>query len=76
MASFTFDAHGTTVTGHVEEIKSGIIGRKAFAAKAKCPFCQKELKAGYGMGDRKSQSEVKSTIKTNMKAHIKTQHRK
>lgn len=76
MSSFTFDAHGVSVTAFVEEGKGTIIGRKTYKAHASCPICHKELTAGTGMGDRYKQNEVKTTLKTNMKKHIKTIHKK
>lgn len=76
MANFNFDAHGHNISARYDEKKSPNLGKKSFTAQAKCPICNKEFKAGFGMGDRYTQSEVKSTLKTNIKTHVKNIHKK
>lgn len=76
MSRFSFDAHGYTVSAVCNERPSPHLGKKAYIAQAVCPICKKEFKAGFGMGDRYTQNEVKSTLKTNMKTHIRNFHKK
>lgn len=74
MPKFSFNAHGVNINASSEQRKGLVAGRKTFTAQAKCPICQREFKSGYGIGDVNSESEAKSTLKSNMKAHVKKFH--
>lgn len=73
MASFTFDLDGTKVTGYTEKIQLTV--NFTYRAKAKCPFCTSEYKAGYNPGEKKTESDVKSMVKTGLKRHYAAIHK-
>ncbi len=75
MSSFSFDAHGKTVRATLTEIKLPL-GRKAYQASARCPECSKQFEAGSRIGDQRRASDIKNTLKTNVKQHVKAAHKK
>lgn len=69
ISSFQFDIGEKTGSGTVESI-SGF-----YRAKGKCPYCNKEYKAGYSPGDKRTKGEVIASVKFNVNRHFKKSHK-
>lgn len=73
MATFSFDIDGHKVIAEVERFQAKI--NFAYRAKAKCPVCKTEYKAGYNAGDFKREGEIKSVLRSNLKRHYNAVHK-
>jgi len=68
MGSFKFSVKGKDVVGSVESVKG------FYRARGKCPFCKKEFTVGFSPGNKKTQGEVKASLKQNITRHANTSH--